>query len=82
MSARSCFEKKRYATEDTAQNVATQCWYERQVDLRIYSCSDCGGYHLTSVNTEPTMKEGWRLPKLSARAMAENRKHENARRRR
>lgn len=80
MSARSCFEKKRYGTEDTAQSVATQCWYERQVDLRVYACGDCGGFHLTSSNAGPMMKEGWRLPKLSARAEADNRKRESRRR--
>lgn len=81
MSARSCNEKKRYTTDEVARAVAVKCWQERGTDLRVYSCRDCGGFHLTSVDAAPMMREGWRPPRAGARAEAELRKRNRVLRR-
>jgi hypothetical protein len=63
---RSCGRKARYSTEDFANTVGIQCWQERNIWLRPYSCTFCG-WHLTRSNAPPRMKPGWRLPKISER---------------
>lgn len=64
---RSCGTKARYSTEDMANAVAIQCWRDRNVWLRAYSCAICGGWHLTRRDAAPRMRSGWRLPKISER---------------
>lgn len=46
---RSCGNKSRYSTPEKAGMYAARCKESRTVDLRIYFCPFCGGYHLTSV---------------------------------
>lgn len=46
---KSCGNKSRYPTPESAGNYAAKCKRDRGVDLRIYSCAFCGGFHLTSV---------------------------------
>lgn len=48
--------KKRYDSEHEALNTADYGRSARGVDLRVYECSDCGGWHLTS---RPAMGGGW-----------------------
>lgn len=43
----SCLRKQRYKTETRARDVALRCKAARNVDLRVYWCGSCGGYHLT-----------------------------------
>lgn len=45
--ARQCIKKSRYPTEAIAKKYADKCWRERGVVLRVYSCGQCGGFHLT-----------------------------------
>jgi hypothetical protein len=78
----SCARKTRYATEDRANAVAIQCWHERSTWLRAYSCTFCGGFHLTRSNAPPRMKPGWRLPKISERQENTMRNERQRRRRR
>lgn len=44
----SCYSKKRYSSEDMATTVAKKCRRERGAILRVYHCSECAGFHLTS----------------------------------
>lgn len=44
---RSCYTKKRYATEDIATKVMRKRLAEGSSQLRVYNCFRCGGYHLT-----------------------------------
>lgn len=43
----SCHRKKRYWTEAYAQGIAAKCLRKRGVQLRVYLCEFCFGYHLT-----------------------------------
>lgn len=45
--ARMCFSKKRYPSEDFAAQVAQVAADKRGVDLRVYHCPCCSGFHLT-----------------------------------
>ena len=44
---RSCYRKKRYLNEVLARQVARHAGIKRNVDLRVYGCELCGGYHIT-----------------------------------
>ena len=44
----SCLKKKRYKTEQIAQEAINRIRKKRKVNLRIYFCQKCLGYHLTS----------------------------------
>jgi hypothetical protein len=43
-----CFGKNRYETEEEAWNVSDYIWETEKVDLDIYKCPICNGWHLTS----------------------------------
>lgn len=43
-----CTSKKLYITKEDAEKQVKYLWKEKQVDLRIYRCSMCQGFHLTS----------------------------------
>lgn len=68
--ARSCFGKVRYPDEAIANGVAAQCYRERRTWLRVYACTDCGGFHLTKQNALPPANANWSPPKKSARQHA------------
>lgn len=79
---RSCYGKTRYPSEEAATSVSTSCYYERGARLRVYACTECGGYHLTKTDVAP-VKPGFRPPRLSQRAEAqEGRRWQRPRRRR
>lgn len=44
----SCLKKHRYKTEQLAQEAINRIHKKRKVNLRIYFCKKCLGYHLTS----------------------------------
>ena len=44
----SCLKKKCYKTEQIAQEAINRIHKKRKVNLRIYFCKECLGYHLTS----------------------------------
>jgi hypothetical protein len=46
---RGCLKKKRYSTAKLAAAVKNKVFKERGINLRIYKCSACNGYHLTSI---------------------------------
>lgn len=43
-----CLKKKRYSGYELADQVRKSIFEERRVPLKIYFCSICHGYHLTS----------------------------------
>lgn len=43
-----CLNKRLYITQEEAQRVLNICEKRRKVELRIYKCPICKGYHLTS----------------------------------
>jgi hypothetical protein len=45
---RSCYGKHRYPTEKDARRVRHKRREASGVELRVYPCYVCGGYHLTS----------------------------------
>jgi hypothetical protein len=51
-SVRSCFGKRRYATEEMAKKYAKKSMKLRPVNLRNYHCKTCLGFHLTSQRKE------------------------------
>lgn len=48
-----CLSKKRYGEERLAKQIGAAIWFERRVALRVYACTECGGYHLTKSNAKP-----------------------------
>lgn len=47
----SCAKKRRYISEKDALEVAAyQMTLKPEVELGIYRCMHCGGWHLTSIN--------------------------------
>lgn len=50
---RSCLRKKRYGDPALAEQVADRCWRKRGVELRVYPCTYCGGFHLTKATAPP-----------------------------
>ena len=45
---RSCWKKRRYPNEQSAYEAINRVHKKRNVDLRVYFCLQCLGYHLTS----------------------------------
>ena len=43
----SCLKKSRYSTYDRAMSLVRKVKKDRGVDLRVYYCSICSGFHLT-----------------------------------
>lgn len=43
-----CLKKNKYPSMGYAKRVRSEAKKKRDVDLRIYYCSHCNGYHLTS----------------------------------
>ena len=74
---RGCRSKNRYATEDLARHVAEIAFQKRGHVLRVYSCEECGGYHLTHVDAART-ERNYRPARKSARqeAQEKNRKRD------
>lgn len=66
-AARSCFGKTRYSDESIANGVAASCYRERGTWLRVYACTECGGFHLTKQNAMPPANANWRPPRKSER---------------
>jgi hypothetical protein len=78
---RACFRKRRYDTEEDARQVTLTVWRDRDVALRLYFCSACGGYHVTKMGAlPPSMRPGWRPPRQSARQAAHERRRKGRRR--
>lgn len=46
--AKDCLRKSRYRSEDQAKKIARDCKEKRKVELRVYYCTRCLGFHLTS----------------------------------
>ena len=46
--AHSCLRKKRYNSEQVAQEAINRIHKKRKTKLRVYFCKYCLGYHLTS----------------------------------
>lgn len=47
---KTCGDKRRYATEREAREVADQqemLNYTQDLQLKVYKCATCGGWHLT-----------------------------------
>ena len=44
---RSCIRKRRYPSEQTAQEAINRVHKKRSTPLRYYYCKKCCGYHLT-----------------------------------
>ena len=42
-----CFRKKRYNSENLAVHVQRKVWKDRKIQLRVYYCPHCFGFHLT-----------------------------------
>lgn len=47
---RECIKKKRYRSLKLANEIAAQALKSRGVNLRVYGCPYCNGYHLTKQN--------------------------------
>ena len=59
-----CINKKRYASEKQAMNVAAKVKADRNIELRAYPCPYCGKWHLTSKVDEEYMKKDYSNRKL------------------
>lgn len=46
---RSCTSKVRYPSPLIAEGVAATRGHQSDVNLRVYACRHCAGYHLTSL---------------------------------
>lgn len=44
---KECLGKKRYRTLGFAEDLAKKIKKEREVELYVYSCPSCQGFHLT-----------------------------------
>lgn len=44
---RSCLKKRRYPNEQSALEAINRVHKKRKIDLRVYFCNKCLGYHLT-----------------------------------
>ena len=44
---KTCFSKRRYETEDEAWHVSDFLYETYNLDLGVYKCPICEGYHLT-----------------------------------
>lgn len=45
---RMCLRKKKFTSYSSAQNIAKECDQKYGKTHRVYYCSLCGGYHLTT----------------------------------
>lgn len=43
-----CFSKVRHATKQEAEQHADYLWETEGIDLKVYKCPICNGYHLSS----------------------------------
>lgn len=43
----SCLKKRRYPNEQSALEAINRVHKKRKIDLRVYFCNKCLGYHLT-----------------------------------
>lgn len=50
---RSCLGKKKYSTLHFAEKVVKNIKNERGIELYIYSCPTCFGFHLTKQKETP-----------------------------
>lgn len=78
----ACHRKHRYGTEEAAHAIAADCFAARGTWLRVYACTTCSGFHLTSKNAEPPPTANWAPPAKSQRQIAADRRREEARGRR
>jgi hypothetical protein len=46
-TASNCLGKRRYQSRIDALLVRAECMRKRPVDLRVYECRHCAGFHLT-----------------------------------
>ena len=44
----TCFLKTRHATKEEAERHADYLWETEGIDLKVYKCPICNGWHLTS----------------------------------
>ena len=70
---RGCLGKHRFPTEATAEKRKNELWFERHVALRVYACTNCGGYHLTSQRGKAPVGPNFGPPK---RPYEERRKYQ------
>ncbi len=42
----ACTSKKRYSTREEAEKTAAYLWQEKQVNVNVYKCILCCGFHL------------------------------------
>lgn len=75
---RACACKHRYPDETSARAVARKRKAAAGVELRVYACTDCGGYHLTKLGAAPRRDFG---PDLPPWRPPTDRRHKNERRR-
>jgi hypothetical protein len=76
-NVKGCLSKHRFPAEDGARRRAHAIWFERRVALRVYACTDCGGYHLTSARATAPVGRNFGPPK---RPLAERERHGRRRR--
>lgn len=43
-----CFSKTRHATKEEAERHADYLWETEGLELKVYKCPICNGWHLTS----------------------------------
>ena len=43
-----CQSKRLYASKKEAEDMATYLYYEKELDLSVYHCNICDGWHLSS----------------------------------
>lgn len=68
-NVKGCLAKHRYGSEAVAEEVKNRLWFKRRVALRVYACTDCGGYHLTSAqrpSAETSARQRGLVPSVSA----------------
>lgn len=45
---KTCFSKTRHETKEEAEKHADYLWETEGIDLDVYKCPICNGYHLTT----------------------------------
>lgn len=80
-NVRGCLGKSRYDSERLATAVKNRVWFQRQTALRVYACTDCGGYHLTRDRAEAPVGERFGPPRRPYRERQEHGKRMRRRRR-
>lgn len=48
VEAKKCRNKQRYYPRSFAERVAQDVGRKRNIELRVYPCPNCNGFHLTS----------------------------------